>query len=267
MAVAITFGTIFATQPSTTEMSYLDGNYNQISAALANLPTFSNYGVDTGAVNASVVTLTGCTNAYTDGVKIQFKMLNTTTAANPTLAVNGGAADVIVNSDQTVLYAGALKAGLIYEVIYSSTLGAWVLMNFLKQTSGFSIYATASQSSGVPFAGNSSVTQETGLNGYNATTGAFTAPFTGWYQFHLNAAINNSGGATQNYLFNIAAGSQQSINTGSFQIPAGSSHQFELGATVFLNQNQTVSLSASTGLSATLQLTINSTYAGYYLGP
>lgn len=82
----------------------------------------TNYGADTGAVNAMVVTLPNPPSSLASiiGAPIRVKVGNTNTGSS-TLALNGLAATVITNPDGTNLVASQLVAGHIFEVVYNGT--------------------------------------------------------------------------------------------------------------------------------------------------
>jgi hypothetical protein len=89
------------------------------------------YGTDTGVANAYVVALAPAPLALTAGMVIRFEATNANTGAS-TLNVNGLGA-VAITSGGAALPAGVIVAGGHYEVIYSSTANAWLL---LAQTAG-----------------------------------------------------------------------------------------------------------------------------------
>lgn len=87
--------------------------------------TNGEYGAAAGT-NTITVTIQGVA-AYFDGLKIRVKILNTTTGA-ATLNVNGlGAGNIYPQNDniQGVLPLGMLRATVIYEFIYNTSLAGW----------------------------------------------------------------------------------------------------------------------------------------------
>lgn len=76
-------------------------------------------GVDTGVVNAYVLTFTANFTAYTDGIVIYWIPANTNTSAS-TINVNGLGIVDIVNQDGTPLTSSQLVAGQVATIMYVS---------------------------------------------------------------------------------------------------------------------------------------------------
>jgi hypothetical protein len=128
MAGNIVLPHAFATDVGPDALSLLDTNYNALAAVLNALSSFSNYYVDSGAVNALVVTTVGAqTFGLTDGVVLEVKVANTSTSTTPTLTVNGGAATTIVNADNSPLVGGQLLVGMRIRLIYDLANTVWRL--------------------------------------------------------------------------------------------------------------------------------------------
>ena len=108
----------FATMPAgNVAASTLDTNF----ALLANLNTFNNYYVDSGAANVYVVTTAaGTTATYTAGLLIQFYASNANTGSS-TINVNALGAKNILNADGSALSGGQIAAGGVYAVVYNGT--------------------------------------------------------------------------------------------------------------------------------------------------
>lgn len=119
MAKPVSLSNTFGTQPGPTiPLSYLDTNFSQLSGAINDTLSYSNYLVDSGAANAYVVTFSGTLSvAYTAGLMIQFKVGNNNTGSS-TLNVNSLGAKTIKNTDGTNLVSGQLPAGSIALVQY-----------------------------------------------------------------------------------------------------------------------------------------------------
>ena len=79
------------------------------------------YAVDTGAVNAYVVTLNPAPTAYVDGMQVMVKIANTNTAASVTLNVNSLGAKGIWKANNTLLVVGDLIVGDTYLVVWNTT--------------------------------------------------------------------------------------------------------------------------------------------------
>lgn len=78
------------------------------------------YGIDSGAANAYVVTLVPAATAYTDGMKVSFIATNENTGAS-TVNVNGlGAVDIKIDAARN-LYSGYIITGDIVELTYNGT--------------------------------------------------------------------------------------------------------------------------------------------------
>lgn len=104
-------------------LSLLDGNFAPLATALNTLANFSNYYVDTGALNILTVTTTGSqVFTYSEGVVLDVKVAVTTTSTTPTLNVNALGAKTIANTDGTALSGGAMVAGGRYRLIYDGAV-------------------------------------------------------------------------------------------------------------------------------------------------
>jgi hypothetical protein len=110
----------FATATTTIPLSQLDSNFSTLSGAVNDANTYSNYAVDTGVVNAYVVTFSSLTTTYTAGLRIQFKTSIANTGAS-TINVNGQGVKNIVYPNGTSLNAGAIPSGAISDIIYDGT--------------------------------------------------------------------------------------------------------------------------------------------------
>lgn len=78
------------------------------------------YGVDTGVVNAYLVSLSPAPTAYVDGMHVFVKILNTNTAAS-TINVNSLGVKSITTSDGVALISNELIAGQVAHLIYNGT--------------------------------------------------------------------------------------------------------------------------------------------------
>ena len=153
----------------------------------------SNYGIDSGSLNAIAVVLTPTPSSLASivGAPIRVKIANTTTIKTPTLTVTGLGTATIINPDGTPLDINQLVAGGIYEFYYNGTnFQAAVLGQTLTVIPGnLNLYVNAStgnDSNNGLSAGTAFLTLQAAfnrlqfynLNGYTATvscTGAFTA--------------------------------------------------------------------------------------------
>jgi hypothetical protein len=110
----------FATATTTIPLSQLDSNFSTLSGAVNDANTYSNYAVDTGVVNAYVVTFSSLTTTYTAGLRIQFKTSIANTGAS-TINVNGQGVKNIVYPNGSALGPGAIPSGAVSDIIYDGT--------------------------------------------------------------------------------------------------------------------------------------------------
>lgn len=80
----------------------------------------SQYGADTGAANAYVVTLSPAPSGYVAGMQVLVKVANTNAGGASTINVNALGAKAIQYAG-AALVAGTLVAGLIYGIVYDGT--------------------------------------------------------------------------------------------------------------------------------------------------
>lgn len=94
---------------------------NQIATAIQALGQLQagNYGADTGAANAYVVTLTPAVTARLIGVPIRFKAANTNNGAS---TINYGAGAIAIQAGGAALSGNEIVAGKIYTVIDDGTV-------------------------------------------------------------------------------------------------------------------------------------------------
>ena len=83
-------------------------------------------GIDSGVINAYVLTFTANFTAYTDGIVIYW-VVGTTNGGASTINVNGLGAVAIVNQDGTALTASQLIAGQVATIMYKS--GQFLLLS------------------------------------------------------------------------------------------------------------------------------------------
>ncbi len=97
----------------------------QISSAIRGM---GNYGVDSGVVNAYVVTgvATAYITSYVDGLELTVKTVTANTGAS-TINVNSLGVKTIVRADGSALQTGDILANAPFTIIYNSTLGQFVL--------------------------------------------------------------------------------------------------------------------------------------------
>lgn len=100
----------------------------EFTAVQAGFALLVTYGVDTGTVNAYVVTTQGQpTTAYQDGNEVLFKATNTNTLP-ATINVNGVGVVNIYRYSGAATQAGDIVAGTYYTLIYNSTYGGFTII-------------------------------------------------------------------------------------------------------------------------------------------
>ena len=117
--------------------------FASIGSAFDKMPTItqlltnsSSMGIDSGSVNAYLVTVAAGVVALTDGMEVVFKAANTATGA-ATINVNTLGLKSIVRPDGSTLQAGDIAAGQYIAMRYSTAMGAFQI------TSGVSAANTA----------------------------------------------------------------------------------------------------------------------------
>lgn len=90
-----------------------------------------NIGVDSGAADAYVVTLSPAISAITDGLIVSFTVGNTNATTTPTIDVGTGAQGIfLLGAPGTInVMAGDLQAGYIANLYYDDGLGGFFLVN------------------------------------------------------------------------------------------------------------------------------------------
>lgn len=99
----------------------------------------ADYYVDTGSVNALAVTINMAQAAQGSalGTKIRVKAAFTTTAASPTITVNGQVFNIVSTDGANSPAVGSIIAGLIYEFIAFGVTVAYALQNPSRVTGSF----------------------------------------------------------------------------------------------------------------------------------
>jgi hypothetical protein len=91
-----------------------------------------NYAVDSGTVNAYVVTLAQVPASYADGLWIRMRALNTSTGAS-TVNVNSLGVKTIKMGDGTDTVAGSIPVGIPVDMVYSSATGYFHIIGGIGQ--------------------------------------------------------------------------------------------------------------------------------------
>lgn len=104
------------------------GAQNQVLSAIKALmqANIGKYAVDTGTVNNVVLTYAPAISALSDGLSLRFKAAAGNTGAT-TVAVNGLTAQPIVGGNHSALQGGEIVVGSDCEIVWNSTLNAFVL--------------------------------------------------------------------------------------------------------------------------------------------
>jgi len=162
MAGSIVINNTFATQAGPIPLSQLDSNFSQLTTAVNNAVTFSNYAADSGTANSYAIAFSSPTTvSYTAGLTLQFLAGNTNTGAS-TLNVNGLGAQTIVGPTGSALTAGAIVAGTVISVVYNGT--AFQLVGLTTNSSSLTSPVTIS----APSSGNVALTVN-GVTGTHST--------------------------------------------------------------------------------------------------
>jgi len=171
MAKPISIPNTFATSTSAIPLSYLDQDFNALANATNDLATYSNYVLDTGAVNAYIANYPSniVTSSLTGGLRLQFKAANTNTGASTlnvqvdSVSIGSGALKL---SDGSALVANTIVANAIVDVQYDGT--AFQIMN--DPSGGAEIITNLTLSGNLAVTGTSTFTGNVTANVASITT-------------------------------------------------------------------------------------------------
>ncbi len=264
MAKPVNIPNTFATSTSAIPLSYLDQDFNALANATNDLATYSNYVIDTGAVNAYIANYPTSivTSSLIAGLRLQFKAANTNTGASTlnvqvnSVSIGSGA---IRLSDGSVLPANAIVANAIVDVQYDGT--NFQVMN--DPSGGAEIITNLSLSGNLSVTGTSTFTGNVTANVANITT------ISSDLVFSSNGAVTMPSGTTGEQPGSPQAGMiRYNTTTSTFEGYGSSWGSIGGGATggggdeVFVENDQTVTTSytISSGKNAmsTGPITINS---------
>lgn len=111
------------------EFNSVEDGFDKVPPTASLWADKANYGVDTGAADAYIVTIASTYNvAYTDGMTLKVKALNANTGAS-TINVNGLGIKTIVRPDGTALQANDIVSGQVFQITYNSTSGKFQMAN------------------------------------------------------------------------------------------------------------------------------------------
>lgn len=264
MAKPVNIPNTFATSTSAIPLSYLDQDFNALANATNDLATYSNYVLDTGAVNAYIANYPTSivTSSLTGGLRLQFKAANTNTGAS-TLNVQVNSVSIgsgsLRLSDGSALVANTIVANAIVDVQYDGT--NFQIMN--DPSGGAEIITNLTLSGNLAVTGTSTFTGNVTANIANITT------ISSDLVFSSNGAVTMPSGTTGEQPGSPQAGMiRYNVTTNTFEGYGSSWGSIGGGATggggdeVFVENDQTVTTSytISSGKNAmsTGPITINS---------
>jgi hypothetical protein len=264
MAKPISIPNTFATSTSAIPLSYLDQDFNALANATNDLATYSNYVLDTGAVNAYIANYPSniVTSSLTGGLRLQFKAANTNTGASTlnvqvdSVSIGSGALKL---SDGSALVANTIVANAIVDVQYDGT--AFQIMN--DPSGGAEIITNLTLSGNLAVTGTSTFTGNVTANVASITTISNNTTFssTGAITLPSGTTGQQPGSPTAGMIrYNSTTGGFEGYTTTWGSIGGGATGGG--GDQVFVENDQTVTTSytISSGKNAmsTGPLTINS---------
>ena len=124
----------FANQSPPWSLPNLDSNLAALFAAINDYGTYSLALVDTGSVNALLVTAgVGLTLTLTTGLTLLVTAANTTTSTTPTLNANGTGAKTITDALNNPIQVGGIQSGGKYWFVYDGTNWRMTSTGFLQR--------------------------------------------------------------------------------------------------------------------------------------
>lgn len=158
------------------EFDLITAGFNLLPSTAAIGGSSQNYEVDSGTVNAVVVTAPSGVTSYTDGLEIVFKAAATNTGS-ATINVGGIGAVSLVRPDGTNLQSGDYLIDQIVETRYTTTYSAFQIMNvgLALVASAASSAAAAATSATTATTQATTATTEAGVATTQATNAAASA--------------------------------------------------------------------------------------------
>jgi hypothetical protein len=143
MTTAVTIPTTFNTLAAGNQPAALiDGCFTAVATPLNSIGQYVPYFTDSGTPNHLVVTIAApLTFAYNDGITIKVLIANNGTGAAD-INVNGLGVKSIVNQDNTALVTGQIKVNFPAELMYNTTLGAFILLTDARYPTGITFAAS-----------------------------------------------------------------------------------------------------------------------------
>lgn len=243
---------------------------------------------------------------YSTGVMLTSAVANRVDSGQVTVASHATDADIFAAAANTIDFTGtatvtdfpdAPKAGMVRTLIAASTpsIVASANLTFNGATSGtyaipagatltvrsvsiatfavtarivygFHAYRSTNQTSGAVVIFDTVVNQTGGTN-YDNSTGIFTAPEEGWYDFSVSLNLyNNTGGPVNEFVLLTAKGFYRAV-CGVSSISSGEFHYPATSTKIYLLRGETASINGGT-LSATHYVfgTQSSSFSGVFLG-
>lgn len=130
--------TIIRGQEGSTAQSWAIGDLcgNVPTAGMLNQFQQPSVGIDTGVVNAYVVSTPQHETSYYTGMPLTFYTIHANTTTAPTLNLNGLGAKTIKNADGSALLSGQLQANVPISLAYNASDTSWRLVSPLGMPTG-----------------------------------------------------------------------------------------------------------------------------------
>ena len=192
MSKPITISNTFATQPGPIPLSQLDTDFSQLSGAINDLSTYSNYYADSSvsANSISVVLPNNLLFSYVTGQTLTVRLANTNTSTAVTINVTVNSVPLagipVLMSDASLPPIGSLVVGavvtLVFGATYAEIISAQGLASPILQSGTFTL--TSADISGFPtisanFSKAGNIVTITATNSVSGTSTATTFYLTG----------------------------------------------------------------------------------------
>lgn len=247
----LTITNTFATQSGNVPASQLDTNFSQLAAAINSLASYGNYFVDSGSVNAMVISVPSpLVAAYAAGVPLQVKVAVTNTGA-VTINVNGLGAVAVTYPNLSAIAAGQFVAGSILPLQFDGT--RFQYLGSITTTSGVSSLTAGAgigvnQSTGAVTVSNTGVTSNLAGSGISVSgaTGAVTIGNTGVTSLTAGSGISLSAGTG-----NITVSATGASSSGTFSGTLSGMSSGGTGTFAYALNGSVASIEINAGVSIT----------------